>query len=262
MAKYKIWWQSSTVLGGLPGYKEAVEGHARKVLGSDFELEMHGVPYGTNELQYLYFERLNNQQVMENLFQAQKKGFDAIALGCFLDPCMQEAREVLDIPVVGMAENSMMWAGMYGRTASIVTYDPILASKRFTDLVHAYGYEKRVTSLTSFEVSLEALSRAFVEPAEALKEFSVACQRAVEQGAEVILPGCGLLNALAMQNKFNTVGNTGAVVLDVSGALMKTAEGAIVLQKQCGIKMSRSSFYKAPPKEMVDSVRKIYKLGH
>lgn len=261
MAKYKIWWQSSTVLGGLPGYKEAVEGHAKKVLGPDFELEMHGVPYGTNDLQYLYFERLNNQQVMESLFQAQKKGFDAIALGCFLDPCMQEAREILDIPVVGMAENSMMWAGMYGRTASIVTYDPGLASKRFTDLVHAYDQEKRVTSIISFEISLEALSRAFSEPEEALKEFAAACQLAVEKGAEVILPGCGLLNALAVQNSYSTVGNTGATVLDVTGALMKTAEGAIILQKECGMKMSRSSFYKSPAKESIDAVRKIYKLG-
>ena len=43
MAKYKIWWQSSTQLDLLPGYKEAIEEHASHILSPDFELEMHGV---------------------------------------------------------------------------------------------------------------------------------------------------------------------------------------------------------------------------
>lgn len=43
MVKYKIWWQSSVQLNVLPGYKEAIEAHAKRILGDDFEVEMQSL---------------------------------------------------------------------------------------------------------------------------------------------------------------------------------------------------------------------------
>ena len=118
--QYKIWWQSSTKIDLLSGYKEAVEAHAKKILGDQFLVEMHGVETSPNATQWSYFEMLNSRDMMENFFRAQEEGFDCIAIGCFSDPCLQEAREALDIPVVSIAENAIAWARMYGASACIV----------------------------------------------------------------------------------------------------------------------------------------------
>lgn len=257
MAKYKIWWQSSTAIDGFPDYKKAIEEHGKKMFNPDFEIEVHGVPKGTNDLGFMSFEFLNNQIIMNNLFEAVEKGFDAIALGCFLDPVLQEAREVIDIPILGMAETAMLWGCMYGKRSSIVTYDPIAAKKKLPQLIYQYGFSERMAPVFNFELSLEALGTAFKDPKNTLELFSAACHRAVEQGAEVILPGCGLLNLVAVQNNLNQVGETGVPIMDVSGALMKTAEAAVILQKKSGLNISRSGFYKTPGKEIAESVRKI-----
>ncbi|MGD8986367.1 MAG: hypothetical protein PVI53_20240, partial [Desulfobacteraceae bacterium] len=86
--------------------------------------------------------------------------------------------------------------------------------------------------------------------------FKSAIQRAVDKGAEVILPGCGILNLLSVENDLTSVGN--ATILDVSGVLMKTLETMIILKEKSGIGVSRNGLYASPSREQIEAAKKTY----
>lgn len=256
MSKYKILWQSSTAVSGLPAYSAAIKTHAEKILGPDVELTIRGVDAGTMDLHFLYFQSMNDQNVLNSILKASAEGYDGVAVGCFLDSGVQQAREITDMPVVGMAEMGMLFACMYGKKFSIVTYVRQMVEKRYDELIRAYSLQGRAAPMQYFDISLDALANSFDNPGPVIDAFTKASQKAIDQGAEVILPGCGLLNLISVQNGLNKVGR--ATVLDVSGALMKTLEAMIVLRKECGVAVSRQGLYESPTKDQIEAAKRIY----
>jgi len=256
MSKYKILWQSSTVIAKFPDYQEAIESHAKRIFSSDFELEVRGVQKGTSEIQFMAFDFLNNFQLFDSVVRAEKEGYDAVAIGCFLDPILDEIREIVNIPVVSLGEAGMLAACMLGKRFSIVSYTSQMKNKRYGDLVHKYGLSERAAPLVSFDLPLTELERGFKNPGPVIKKFSQASIDAIRQGAEVLLPGCGALNLVLIEGSLSKV--EGGTVLDVSGALMKMAEMLVILKEVSGTGVSRVGYYEAPPKEMLEQVLEIY----
>ena len=242
MANYKIWWQSSTRDGGFPAYKAAVEAHAKRFLSPGFELEMHGVPYGTSELGWLSFKTMNDHEILNSMLRAGDEGYDAIALGCFQDPVMQEGRELLDIPVFGMCETSVKWAQFYGRRPAIINYDRPVSRKSLVLLQHNYGVLESMSPTVYYDMPLDLLGKAFDAPDQVLALSLDAAKRAVEQGADVIIPGCGLLNLVLANNGVNRVPGTSVPIMDVTAILMKVIEAAVILRKETGLQISREGF--------------------
>lgn len=256
MGKYKILWQSATAISGFPDYKKAIEDHGKKILGSDFELTVRGVQKGTFDLHFMAFNFLNNSQVFDSVTTAEKEGYDAVAIGCFFDPILDELREIMDIPVVSLGEAGMLTACMLGKRFSAIAYVPQNNNKVFRELLHKYGLSSRAVPFTSFDLPLTELEKGFKDPKPVLERFEGAAREAVKQGAEVILPACGFLNLVIMHGRMNQV--DGATVLDVSGALMKITEMMIVLREVSGTKISRIGYFEAPTKEKIQDVLRIY----
>ena len=256
MSQYKILWQSSTAVSGLPAYSAAIKRHGERILGKDVKLDIRGVDAGTMDLHFLYFQFLNDHKVTNSILKASTEGYDGVAVGCFMDSGVQLAREITDMPVVGLAETSMLFACMYGKKFSIVTYVRQMTEKRYDELIRMYSLQGRAAPLEYFDISLDALANSFDKPKPVLDAFKKASQRAIDKGAEVILPGCGLLNLIAVENGLTKVGN--ATVLDVSGALMKTLDAMITLRKKSGITVSRQGLYESPTKDQIEAVKKIY----
>ena len=256
MSKHRILWQSSTMIGGLPDYEKAIYAHAEKVLSHEFELTVRGVPTGTSQIHFMAFDFLNNVQLFKAVEQAAKEGYDAVALGCFLDPILDELREVMDIPILGLGEAAMLAACMYGKRFSVVTYAPENNAKRFRESIHKYGLSERAAPSTSFSISPAELVDGFTDPGPVVEGFKRAASEATKRGAEVILPGCGLLNLILRIAGISQVEN--AAVLDVSGVLMKMTEMMVTLKNVSGVHVSRFGYYKSPSKELYNEVRKIY----
>ena len=121
----KIWWQSSTPIHRLHDYRNALTAHLNSVKRPDTEIHINGVDDGSMDLHYNAVVVINSYGpggVLNKIMQAQDQGFDAVAIGCFLDPAMQEAREVVSIPVMGLGEASMLAACMYGAKFSGVAF--------------------------------------------------------------------------------------------------------------------------------------------
>ncbi|MEW6266261.1 MAG: aspartate/glutamate racemase family protein [Thermodesulfobacteriota bacterium] len=256
MKKRKILWQSSTVIARFPDYKEAILRHAGRVLGPRFEVEVRGVEKGTPDIHFMAFDFLNNYQVFQSVTRAEAEGCAGVAIGCFLDPVLDELREVMNIPVLSLAETGMLTACMLGKRFAVVSYIPECNAKRYAELVHKYALTERCAGLTSFNLPFEELDKGFKDPARVIEKFTAAGREAVGKGAEVLLPACGCLNLILTENGINQV--DGATVLDVSGTLMKMIELMIVLRETSGTQVSRRGFYESPSRESVRQIVKNY----
>jgi len=84
----------------------------------------------------------------------QGKGYDAIVIACFSDQGIIAAKELCDIPVVGIGEASMHLACMLGNKFTIVT----TANRRVPSkalYVRCSGLESRLASVRAVGVRVE-----------------------------------------------------------------------------------------------------------
>lgn len=255
----KIWWQSSTNVNDFPIYKETIESHAMKYLGAYCSLEVHGVPFGTTNIDYLAFGTLNEHEIIHNMLRLRDEGnFDAVALGCFHDPAINAIREIIDIPVMGMAEAACMWAKVYSRRPAVVFSNANAADKTIVHVLDDYDMNDMMLPPRYFELEVEMLVDAFENPQPAIDAFLNAAKVAVKDGADMIIPGCGILNLVMAENGMNRVPGTDVPIMDVTAVLMKTTEAAIALHDIGGMNVSRRDYYRMPPASLVDTVRNIY----
>src|SRR4026209_3025631 len=109
----KKWRQSSTAIHRLHDYRNTLTEHLNGLKRPDNEVHVNGVDDGSMDLHYNAGVALNSYGpggVLNRSVQASEQGSDAVAMGCFLDPAMQEGRELVRIPVLGLRETSMMMA--------------------------------------------------------------------------------------------------------------------------------------------------------
>ena len=103
----KLWYQTMTSYRFDPlwdDYGHIMEEQIKKVARPDTEVYVTGVPVMVHEVDQFKALMMYNYvgQAMNNLFKAEKEGYDAFVIGCSYDVSMDEGRELLDIPVIGI----------------------------------------------------------------------------------------------------------------------------------------------------------------
>ena len=256
-APIRILWQSSTVVENFPAYRAAIEAHARERLFPGSTLEVRGVGVGTVNLRFKVFDFLNNRALLESVLAAEEDGFDAVALGCFLDPVLDELKEVVDIPLLSLGECGMHVAAMLGRRFALLSHTASLNSKFHRDLVDKYGLAHHAGPLVSFELPFAELEAGLAGNAQAcLARIRAAGREAIAQGADVIVLACGLMNLVAIRNGLTEIDNV--PVVDVSGILMKLTEAMVVLRRTSGLRIGRTGFFERPDRAEIDRVLGVY----
>jgi Asp/Glu/hydantoin racemase len=123
-------------------------------------------------------------------------GCDAAIVAAFGDPGLGGARELLSIPVVGMAEAAMLTACMLGRSFSIVTFSQSLGPW-YRECVEYHGLASRLASIRCLEGGFRDIGTVQDEKEALLVEL---CGRAVrEDEADVIILGGAPLAGLAQR---------------------------------------------------------------
>jgi len=79
---------------------------------------------GPATVESYYDEYVGAMDMVEKALNAQKEGFDAIAINCFMNPTLEGLRELLDIPVVGAGEAAIHLTSMLGDNFSIIDPSP------------------------------------------------------------------------------------------------------------------------------------------
>jgi allantoin racemase len=133
-----------------------------------------------------YYDEALAAAAVARCVRSRGAGFDAIVIACFGDPGLFAAREVSDVPVVGIAEASFALAMSLGHRFGVVaTIDRAVPGT--WDLLHHYGIAGRCAAV---EASGAEVLEIDEDPDRTLVAIEAAGRRAVERGAEVLTLGC------------------------------------------------------------------------
>ena len=86
--------------------------------------------------------------------QAEREGFDAYIIGSFSEPFLAETRSVLDIPVVSLAEASLLTACSLAEQFALITLSPAYA-RRVRSVVKRHGLEGRLSGIYTLSTAYD-----------------------------------------------------------------------------------------------------------
>lgn len=118
--------------------------------------------------------------------------YDGMLLACFGDPSLFALKEIVDIPVIGIAEASFSTALLLGYKFGIVAAAS-KAGAMMDSLVLSYGLSRRLASVECLNIHIGD----FINDKQILENSFLQCGReAVKKGAEVIISGCAGMTIL------------------------------------------------------------------
>jgi len=175
---------------------------------------------------------------------------DAVVLACFGDPGLDALREIAKVPVVGMADASILQACAVGRRFSIVTGGERWKSM-LEDFVGHRGLASRLASVRTVAPTGADIAR---KPEAALALLAKGCTACVrEDGADVVILGGAGLAGLAA--KLKTM--VDAPLLDGVACAISMAE---TLAGQKPAKAGRGTFARPAPVESINLSKGLAKL--
>ncbi|UCE31242.1 MAG: hypothetical protein JSW68_14635 [Burkholderiales bacterium] len=236
----KIWYQSASAYGYEPVWDEygrTLEEQCRKVLHPDTELKVAGIEVMVRDVEnWKALQYFQNAQVLNNMRRAEREGFDAVVVGCTLDTVVQEGRSLLNIPVVGISEASYHVAMMMGRMFAIVTSSSAFCEV-YAELAERYGVAGRYLARPYIVgASEEEIALALKDPGPLAERMRAEIERAVDDGASVVIPAPGFLTTLAYRVGMTRVRD--ALVLDTVSVAVKMGEMLAGLRR-AGVEPSR-----------------------
>jgi Asp/Glu/hydantoin racemase len=241
---YKIWFQGATDKVHMAPYIAKVEAHLKSILDPEFEATFHTTtPPATTTHAITEFRVARN--LIRNALEAQKQGYDAMVITHFQDAGLAEVKSVVDLPVIGLGETTLMHSLTLGRKLGLVTINPVFIPWH-EDQVIRYGLQQRVVGVRAVPATVADFINAFASPGGLQKIkplWEKECRALLDAGADVIVPAGGLPMML-FGGEFE-----GAPVVNGVTLAAKTAEMAIKLRRQGMFRVSRRSNYVKPPEK-------------
>jgi Asp/Glu/hydantoin racemase len=177
------------------GITERIAAVARRAAAAGTEIVAvtgrTGVPYIATRAE----AAVAGRETLE-LMAAHAPGCDAAVVAAFGDPGVGGARELLDIPVIGLAEAAMLTACMLGRRFSIVTF-AVALGPWYRECVEYNGLAGRLAAIRCLDAPFRDIGDVQAEKAALLVEM---CRRTVaEDEADVVILGGAPLAGLAAE---------------------------------------------------------------
>jgi allantoin racemase len=262
----RIWHQSFTVLDHLPAYADRLQAHFKKVARPDTEVVMHGMhpktyrtDYPGTDIRYGYMQYLHGQQFVLGGIAAEESGFDAYALMTIPEPALRETRSLIDIPVVGYGESSMLTARMLGERMGVLLFIEEMAPI-IEDNAARIGLASKFGGARFVGFTFNDVLKAYEEPASLLECFHSAAREMIRHGVDVIIPGEAPLCALLMKHGVHRIDNV--PVVDALGATIKFAETMVDLKRSSGLAPARHGYFTdQPPRERVKELIAFYGMN-
>lgn len=264
----KIWWQDilptadRSIVGGDMNVQKTIENKllesARQAAREDTVIDVHHVKYSSYAFNASYLEMLNSVWIIDGIIEAEQKGYDAAIIGCGNDPGLQEARQAVDIPVIGPTEAAMLLACALGSKFSVITvmeeFIPVCERN-----IRNYGLGTRTAGPVKVyqmgENPFKALFDMVEIPGSINPQFENLCRECIHDGAEVIIPACASLSPATSLLGYKTVPDTGVPVIDITQAAVKLAETLVDLKRNVGLGKSQKNTYKSIPSKLRDRMR-------
>jgi allantoin racemase len=215
------------------------------------EVSIHDVPTGLTDPEltnYYGFRMLNDTENVRAMVKAHAENFDAVAGACYFDSGIKAASNILPIPVIGAAESAMAIASMIGHKFAVITSEAAWVAEMESHMEHlgyrdhAIGY-RPVRQLT---ISMAELFNGMFsgQPGPTIENFRAIAEGCIEEGADTIIMGCGLVSPLLTVNGVREV--SGAPVIDPMITSLKTAEMMVKLSRAGMTIKTRKGLYQQP----------------
>ncbi len=152
----------------------------------DTELDVVNPEQGPEAIESAYDESRAVPEMLKLVQRAPGQGYDAVVIACFSDPGLDAARELVDIPVVGIQEASMYLAASLGSFFGVLT-----TLERRVPVRRRYA---EGLGLGGKMVSTPVLNIPVAETVNSLGRMKVTAlakaREAIAEGAEVLIMGC------------------------------------------------------------------------
>lgn len=164
--------------------RDKAEAEYRAVAGDRAEVSVACLANGTATIESDFDIALSQPETITLARDAEAEGIDACIVGCFSDPGLQGARELVSIPVIGEGQAGLHATSLLaGRFSVITTWNQCIP--RIRRLVERSGFGRKLASVRATGVGVMALSNDCVGR---MIDEAVAAVR--EDGAEAVLLGC------------------------------------------------------------------------
>ena len=255
----KLWYQS------LARHTESIPYGAilRRLIGScadpGTEVHIQGIAEAAGiGVHYRFLEYQDTKEVIYNALRAEREGYDAFLIGNTSDAGIREAREMVNIPVLGLSETSMHIACMMGASFGLVTISEKWTPRNMEN-VRRCGLESRMVGAEPLNTSPMELRKSMGDRTlrdQVIADFMAAAKRLLERGAEVIIPAGGDIIVFLMEDGIYEVER--APIVNGIVELVKMGELAVKLKKITGRFKSKRLQYAAPTGDFLKRVRDFY----
>ncbi|MGH7037782.1 MAG: aspartate/glutamate racemase family protein [Stellaceae bacterium] len=205
-----------------PGVTQRIVAAARGVAAPTTEIVgvtgSRGVPYIATRAEAI----IGGALVLEILAE-RADDFDAVVIAAFGDPGLAGARELMTIPVVGMAEAAMLTACMLGRRFAIVTFSQTL-EPWYRECVEYNGLDDRFAGFAIANGGFASIDDVQIEMEARL--IDLAHRAVTDHGADVVIFGGAPLAGLAERVRDRVP----VPVIDAAEAAVKQAEALVALR--------------------------------
>jgi len=224
------------------GFIDPTREEAEKFASKGTEIDVECIKYGTASIESAYDEMLDAPGIIKVAEKAQADGFDGVFIDCMGDPALDAVRERLDIPAVGPARATMIYAADLAHKFSIVTVlENVIVLEE--NLALLLGVRDKLASVRSVEIPVLGLE----DKEKLVSALANESLKAIEEdGAHAIIFGCtGMLGvADSISNALKKKGYE-VPVIDPVAVAIKYLETLISL----GLMQSKKTYMPPPEKE-------------
>lgn len=162
---------------------------ARATMAEGTVLDTATAPYGVPYISTRTEAVIGGMALLEILAE-RHQDYDAAIVAAFGDPGLGAARELFDIPVVGLAEAGMLTACMLGGRFAIVTFATALGPW-YNECVAWHGLESRCAGVHMLNGSFKSIDDVQEEKSELLVDL---CNSVADKGEAdaIVLAGAPL----------------------------------------------------------------------
>ena len=219
-------------------YNKIVLEDFARVVRPDTLLSVVSLKRGPERIEDIYDETFCVPFTLEEAKKAEEEGCNAVVFFCATDPGLSAAKELLNIPVVGMLESSMHLASQLGNKFSVVV--PLKTSiNAVIERARLYLLEDRLASVREVDTRVADLETNIESMKKKLVKVGKKC---ILDGADVLIFGCGGFRRLSnwLQDQL------GIPVIEPGLVAVRTAEMLVDLR----LAQSKRTSMKPVPKKI------------
>lgn len=236
-------------------YQDALAGLVRSAsTGSDIQLLR--LPSAIVEGKgFASAQALEVPAILRSIAGAVSRGCEALAIGNGFDPGLWEARELFNVPILGLFETAALYALRVGWRVGVLCSGRSGVS-RIEEIVTRYGIEARFVRPVAAGISVPQIVAAFSD-SDLASEVVAAAKRSIAElairGAEVVIVASGALDVF-LHTRPTELAAELPVVPSVM-VLIRELETAAGIARLGIPATSRAGRFAQPPRSVLEAIQ-------